>query len=184
MVFSGWHFQGPNGKHCRPWCPVSLITQGLRATSALPHHTESQGTGLYHFIVSRHLWFPCLPTPAQGVGTRLPSCPGAPAWPASVLLATCRGMTRRGAGQTVGTTVLSPGRAWAPTQEELGPHPLPHPFWVSAGVSVGAGSGGQPPARGGQGLDLEEMQEFRRRVEEEGIETSSGAGRSDSCGAC
>ena len=79
--------------------------------------------------------------------------------------------------------LLSPGRAWAPTQEELGPHPLPHPFWASAGVSVGAGSGGQPPARGGQGLDPEEMQEFRRRVEEEGIETSSGAGRSDGGGA-
>lgn len=58
---------------------------------------------------------PAPPTPAQGMGTRLPSCPRAPAWPGSVLLATCRGMTRRGAGERVGTTVLSPGRAQEPT---------------------------------------------------------------------
>lgn len=62
--------------------------------------------GCTTFIVSQHLWLLCLPTAAQGKGMRLPSCPRAPAWPGSVLLATCRGMTPRGAGERVGTTFL------------------------------------------------------------------------------
>lgn len=122
------YFHGPRWKHCSPWSPVSLTTQGLQASSALLRHTESQERGCTTFIVSQHLWFPSLPTPSQGKGMRLPSCPRAPAWPGSVLLATCGGMTASGAGETVGTTILSPGRAWAPTQQELGPHPLNHPF--------------------------------------------------------
>lgn len=119
-----------------PWAKMEALqplvpcvtTQGLQASSALPRHTESQERGCTTFIVSQHLWFPSLPTPSQGKGMRLPSCPRAPAWPGSVLLATCGGMAASGAGETVGTTVLSPGRAWAPTQQELGPHPLNHPF--------------------------------------------------------
>lgn len=46
---------GQVGSTAALWFLVSLIIQGLQASSAILHYTESQGKGLYHFY--------CLPTP-------------------------------------------------------------------------------------------------------------------------
>lgn len=133
----------------QPFGPLChLLYRGSR--QVLPSYTTQRARekGCTTFIVSQHLWFPCRPTPAWGKGMRLPSCPRAPAWPGSVLLATCRGMTLRRAGEIVGTTVLSPGRSWALKQEELGPHPLPHIFWTSVSTVCGAGKWGSEVGQG------------------------------------
>lgn len=90
--------------------------------------------GCSTFIVSQHLWFPRAPAPAHDKDTSLPSCPRAPAWPGSVLLATCRGMTPRGAGERMGTTFL-PWQSLS-THTGAGPAPSASPF---LGLSGGVG---------------------------------------------
>lgn len=148
----------------RPWGQLrSTVVLGplchslyrvFQASSALLHHTESQEKGYTTFIA-----FPLPPLPAQGKGMCLPSCPRAPAWPGSVLLATCRGITLRGAGEKVGATIL-PGRTWAPTQEER-PSPSAPPFLGPlSGLSVLQESGGCI----GVARHLKGMQELGWRV--------------------
>ena len=126
---NGWRFQGPRWrKHCRLWFPASLTLRGLQVSSALTFNTESQEWSCNFFYCLPTPRVPSLPTRSQGKSMCPPGCLRAPAWPGSGLLATCRGMTVSGAAETVGTTFLSPGRALVPTQEELSPHPLTHPF--------------------------------------------------------
>lgn len=123
---------------------LDLLCHSLHRGSrqVLPSYVTQRARerGCITFIVSQHFWFPCAPTPAQDKDTSLPSCPRAPAWPGSVLLATCRGMTPRGAGERMGTTFL-PWQSLVPTQEQ-GPHPLPHSFWAFVGVIQGSGKVG------------------------------------------
>lgn len=96
--------------------------------------------GCSTFIVSQHLWFPRAPAPAQDKDTSLPSCPRAPAWPGSVLLATCRGMTPRGAGERMGTTFL-PWQSLS-THTGAGPAPSASPFLAFLGEwESGSGAG-------------------------------------------
>lgn len=82
------------------------LHRGFRQVLPSCIHTESQGKGLHHFYCLPTPLVPPPPTPARDKGMRLPSCPRAPAWLGSVLLATCGGMTPRGAGERVGTTFL------------------------------------------------------------------------------
>ena len=124
---------------------LASLCHSLRRVSrpVLPSYVTQRARerGCITFIVSHHLWFPCLPTPARHKGMRLPSCPRAPAWPGSVLLATCRGMTSRGAGERMCTTFL-PGRGWAPTQEERALTLCPTLAGPLSELSLGQDSGG------------------------------------------
>ena len=107
--------------------PCVTHSAGAPGEFCPPTSHREPGKELYLFYCLPTPRVPSLLTSSQGKGMCPPGYLRAPAWPGSGLLATCRGMTVSGAGETVGTTFLSPGRASVPTQEELGPHPLTHP---------------------------------------------------------
>lgn len=104
-------------KVLQPLVPCVTHYSGALGKLCPPTSHREPGKGPYHFYCLPILPVPLPPTPSQGKGMRLPRCPRAPAWPGSVLLATCRGMTASGARERVGTTFFSPGRAWAPTEK-------------------------------------------------------------------
>lgn len=176
MLFSGWHFQGPNRKRCSLVSCVAYYT-GAPSNFCPPTSHREPGKRTVPLYCLPTPLVPLPPTPAQGTGTRLPSRPRAPAWPGSVLLATCRGMTWRGAGERVGTTILSPGRAWAPTPGRAGSSPSAPPFLGHCqGCLWGQESRGQPPVRGGARPESGgNAGGWNMSTEEEGNGTNSGA---------
>lgn len=125
-----WWLALPGAKMEALQALVPCVTHSVGAPDEFcpPMSHREPGKELYLFYCLPTPWVPSLPTPSQGKGMCPPGYLRAPAWPGSGLLATCRGMTMSGAGETVGTTFFSPGRALVPTQEELSPHPLTHPF--------------------------------------------------------